>query len=92
MEPDRIIPNRGREHRQGWVVIDFRFTWRHNDGSIVSFTPEGWTSSDQEKAAWLNAMSNLSSSEPAAPPLVRIWLAEECLLIEVHGGAMVAVR
>jgi hypothetical protein len=54
------------------------------DGSVVTFSPDGWTSSDPGKAAWLNAMSNLSSSVPAAPPLVRIWLAEECQLVEVQ--------
>jgi hypothetical protein len=40
------------------------------DGSVVTFSPDGWTSSDPEKAAWLNAMSHLTSSEPVAPPLV----------------------
>ena len=54
------------------------------DGSVVTFSPDGWMSSDPEKAAWLNAMSHLMSSEPVAPPLVRIWLAEECQLVEVH--------
>lgn len=64
--------------------MNFSFTWRHMDGSVVTFSPDGWTSSDPEKAAWLNAMSRLTSSEPVAPPLVRIWLAEECQLVEVH--------
>ena len=65
-------------------AVNFSFTWRHWDGSLVTFSPGGWTSSDPEKAAWLNAMSDLTSSEPVAPPLVRIWLAEECQLVEVH--------
>jgi len=64
--------------------VNFSFTWRHRDGSVVTFSPDGWTSSDPEKAAWLNAMSDLTSVEPVAPPLVRIWLAEECQLVEVH--------
>ena len=64
--------------------MDFLFTWKHLDGSIVTFGPDGWRSSDQEREAWLNAMSSLTSSMPAAPPLVRIWLAEECQLVEVH--------
>jgi hypothetical protein len=55
------------------------------DGSTVIFSPEGWTSSDPEKESWLNTMSRLTSSEPAIPPLVRIWLKDECHLIEVHG-------
>ena len=64
--------------------MNFSFTWHHRDGSVVTFSPDGWTSSDPEKAAWLNAMSDLTSSEPVAPPLVRIWLAGECRLVEVH--------
>jgi hypothetical protein len=64
--------------------VNFSFTWRHMDGSVVTFSPDGWTSSDPEKAAWLNAMSHLTSSEPVAPPLIRIWLAEECQLVEVQ--------
>ncbi|HXM03765.1 MAG TPA: hypothetical protein VN939_14230, partial [Chthoniobacterales bacterium] len=64
--------------------MNFRFTWRHMDGSTVTFSPDGWTSSDPEKETWLNAMSRLTSSEPAIPPLVRSWLNEECHLIEVH--------
>jgi hypothetical protein len=64
--------------------VNFSFSWRHRDGSAVTFSPDGWTSSDPEKAAWLNAMSDLTSSEPVASPLVRIWLAEECQLVEVH--------
>ncbi len=66
------------------AVVNFRFTWRHMDGSTVTFSPGGWTSSDPEKAAWLNAMSDLTSSEPTVPPLVRIWLVEECQLVEVY--------
>jgi hypothetical protein len=77
-------PNSRREHRQERSVVNFSFTWRHMDGSVVTFSPDGWTSSDPEKAAWLNAMSRLTSSEPVAPPLIRIWLAEECQLVEVH--------
>jgi len=64
--------------------VDFRFTWRHRDGSIVTFCTDGWSSSDPEKATWLNEMS-LTSSVPNIPPFVRVWLQHECRLIEGHG-------
>src|SRR6202008_5015374 len=69
------------------TVVNFSFTWRHRDGSVVTFSPDGWTASDPEKAAWLNAMSQLTSSQPVAPPLVRIWLLGEGQLVEVQGTA-----
>jgi hypothetical protein len=65
--------------------IDFKFTWLHKDGSIVIFCADGWSASDPGKTAWLNEMSHLTSSEPIAPPLVRIWLEQECRLIEAQG-------
>ncbi|MFY9987548.1 MAG: hypothetical protein WAK31_22515 [Chthoniobacterales bacterium] len=64
--------------------MNFRLTWRHKDGSVVTFSPEGWTCSDPEKAAWLNAMNRLTSSEPAIAALVRMWLEQECQLLEAH--------
>jgi hypothetical protein len=64
--------------------VDFRFTWQHGDGSIVTLCPDGWSSSDPKKTAWLKAMNRLTSSVPIIPPLVRIWLEQECRLIEAH--------
>jgi hypothetical protein len=64
---------------------DFLFIWRHTDGSIVTFSPNGRASTDPEKATWLNAMNHLSSSVPTIAPIVRIWIAEECQLIEGRG-------
>jgi hypothetical protein len=64
--------------------VKFRFTWRHMDESTITFGPDGWTSTDSDKEAWLNTMSRLTSSKPTVPPLVRIWLAEECQLVEVY--------
>ena len=43
-------------------MMDFWFRWRHIDGSIVTFSPDGWASSDPEKTAWLNSMNHLTSS------------------------------
>jgi len=61
-------------------MVDFWFRWRHIDGSIVTFSPDGWASSDPEKTAWLNSMNHLTSSRPAAAPCVRQWLEDECEL------------
>jgi hypothetical protein len=69
-------PNGGRDR------VGFLFTWRHNDGSLVAFGPDGWTSSDPNKTAWLKAMNDLVSSAPAIAPGVRLWLKEECKLVE----------
>jgi hypothetical protein len=55
--------------------VGFLFTWRHNDGSLVTFCPDGWASSDPDKTAWLKAMNGLVSSAPTIPPGVRVWLA-----------------
>ena len=64
---------------------NFLFTWRHKDGSIVTFSPRGWSSTDLEQATWLNAMNHLTSSRPSAAPCVRKWLEDECELIEALG-------
>jgi hypothetical protein len=68
-------PNEDRE-RGG-----FLFTWRHKDGSLVTFCPDGWASSDPDKTAWLKAMNGLVSSAPAIAPGVRVWLQQECKLV-----------
>ena len=73
------LPNGGRDR------VGFVFTWRHKDGSIVTFCTDGWSSSDPEKSAWLNEMARLTSSVPCIPPFVRVWLEHECRLIEGHG-------
>jgi len=44
------------------VNKDFLITLRHKDGSIVTFSPRGWSSTDLQQAAWLNAMNHLTSS------------------------------
>ena len=51
--------------------VGFLFTWRHKDGSIVTFCTDGWSSSDPEKSAWLNEMARLTSSVPCISPFVR---------------------
>ena len=65
--------------------MNFSFKWRHQDGSVVEFSPVGWTSDDPKKAAWLSEMNRLSSSGPAIPPVVRSWLQRECELVEFIG-------
>ena len=66
-------------------MMDFWFRWRHIDGSIVTFSPDGWACSDPEKTAWLNSMNHLTSSRPSAAPCVRKWLEDECELLEARG-------
>jgi hypothetical protein len=77
MHPDiNRAPNGDRDR------VGFLFTWRHKDGSLVTFCPDGWASSDPDKTAWLKAMNSLVSSAPAIAPCVRVWLQQECKLVE----------
>jgi hypothetical protein len=77
MHPEINRPPNGDGDRVG-----FLFTWQHKDGSLVTFGPDGWTSSDPDKTAWLKAMNGLVSSATAMPPGVRVWLEKECQLVE----------
>src|SRR4029077_17488067 len=63
--------------------VNFCFKWRHQDGSIVEFSANGWFSDDAIIADWLSKMNQLYSSTPAISPVIRNWLQEECELIEV---------
>jgi hypothetical protein len=65
--------------------VNFRFVWRHQDGSIVIFDRDGWWSSDPVKAVWLNATNCVASSIPTIAPNIRVWLDAECRLLEVLG-------
>jgi hypothetical protein len=65
--------------------MNFRFVWRHHDGSTVFFDHDGWCSSDPVKAAWLNAMNCVAGSIPTIAPGIRVWLDQECRLLEVLG-------
>jgi hypothetical protein len=65
--------------------MNFRFVWRHQDESIVIFDHDGWWSSDPAKAGWLNAMNCVASSIPTIAPGIRVWLDQECRLLEVLG-------
>jgi hypothetical protein len=68
--------------------MNFQFTWKHEDGSIIEFSEHGWKSDDAEKATWLTEMSDLCSSSPTAAPGIRVWLQRYCRLIssEVREG------
>jgi hypothetical protein len=68
---------------------EFLFVWRHTDGSIVTFSHDGWACSDPKKATWLNSMNHLTSSVPAISPLVRLWLQEHCHLVEGRAPGLV---
>jgi hypothetical protein len=61
--------------------MNFQFTWKHEDGSIIEFSEHGWKSDDAEKATWLTEMSDLYSSSPTVPPEIRVWLQRYCRLI-----------
>lgn len=63
----------------------FLFRWRHKDGSIIEFSDQGWTSSDPRKRRWLLRMSALCSSSPALTPRIKVWLENNCRLIEFTG-------
>jgi hypothetical protein len=62
-------------------------TWRHSDGSLVEFSEIGWRSTDPEKSDWLVKMSELCSAAPVIPPVIRMWLEENCELIGLEGPA-----
>jgi hypothetical protein len=67
------------------MTLPFLFRWKHADGSIVEFSDQGWGSDDPEKNEWLNKMSQLSASYPVLSPAIRMWLRENCHLIEFSG-------
>jgi hypothetical protein len=59
-------------------------TWRHSDGSLVQLSETGWRSTDPEKNEWLVKMSELCSTAPVIPPVIRMWLEEYCELRPVQ--------
>lgn len=65
--------------------MSFLFRWKHKDGSIVEFSDHGWRSDDAEKSVWLIKMSDLCSSSPVLAPIIKIWLQENCQLVEFTG-------
>ena len=62
-------------------AVKYYLKWRHRDGSTIEFSPAGWTSNDPLKTDWLTKMSQLPSSVPSIPPVIRTWIREECELI-----------
>jgi hypothetical protein len=64
----------------------FTVTWRHSDGSVVEFSESGWKSADTEKSDWLRTMSDLSGTAPAIPPVIKLWLEENCELVDFQGS------
>jgi len=62
--------------------MHFAFKWKHRDGSTIEFCPGGWDSDDPAKARWLNQESELLSSWPVIPAEIRVWLQQNCELIE----------
>ena len=64
--------------------MNFSFTWKHHDGSMVVFSKDGWKSNDAEKTKWLMQMSDLRSSSLISPA-IRAWLEAHCQLIAFHG-------
>jgi len=67
-----------------YPYVSFYLSWRHQDGSVVTFSPKGWHSSDPEKSLWLNTMNALTCSVAAIATCVRNWLEDECHLIEAR--------
>jgi hypothetical protein len=67
--------------------MNFAFKWKHQEGSIVGFSPRGWRYDDPGKADWLTKMNQLSNSTPAIAPGIRIWLQQYCELIEFRESA-----
>jgi hypothetical protein len=67
------------------MTLSFLFRWKHADGSTVEFSDQGWKSDDPEKNEWLTKMSKLSASYPVLSPAIRMWLRENCHLVEFRG-------
>jgi hypothetical protein len=67
------------------MTVIFLFRWVHRDGSIIEFSDQGWTSDDPKKRRRLIRMSELCSSSPALTPRIKVWLKNNCRLIEFNG-------
>jgi hypothetical protein len=67
------------------MLMYFAFKWKHRDGATVGFEPDGWSSDDPAKTAWLNTHSGLSNPWPIIPATIRLWLQQQCELIEFRG-------
>jgi hypothetical protein len=61
--------------------MNFTFTWKHQDGSTVVFSKDGWKSDDVGKTKWLMQMSDRHSSGPTVSRAIRAWLEAHCQLI-----------
>jgi hypothetical protein len=66
--------------------------WEHKDGSVVEFSDQGWRSDNPEKSAWLVKMREVCSSYPVVVPAIRIWLQENCQLVELFTEPEDAVK
>jgi hypothetical protein len=62
--------------------------WRHSDGSVVAFYETGWRSTDPEKSEWLTKMSRLCGTAPYLPPIIKMWLEDNCELIGFFDSQM----
>jgi hypothetical protein len=56
------------------AAINFLFTWKHQHGSTVEFSKDGWQTDDAEKSKWLTQISDLRSSSPTFSAAIRAWL------------------
>jgi hypothetical protein len=53
------------------MLMYFAFKWKHRNGAMVNFEPDGWSSDDPAKTAWLNIESGLSNPWPIRAPLTK---------------------
>jgi hypothetical protein len=67
------------------MLMYFAFKWKHRDGAMVEFEQDGWSSDDPAKTAWLKIESGFSNPWPIIPGAIRVWLQQECELIEFRG-------
>jgi hypothetical protein len=63
-------------------LMNFRFKWKHRDGSMLEFGPTGWTSDDPQKIDCLLKSYQPSGSGVAIPPDVRKLAARR---MRAHG-------
>jgi hypothetical protein len=63
----------------------FAFKWKHRDGSIIEFGPAGWYSDDPVKTDWLRIESEQANVWPIIPVRIRLWLQQQCELLEFEG-------
>jgi hypothetical protein len=60
----------------------FMATLQYSDGSIREFSEAGSKSANTERNDWLTTISDVGSTAPEIPPVIKPWLEEKCELLD----------